>query len=70
MLATDTTLAIFIRLASVWYVFYVSLQSFMTCGRIVKEFSFISDFLFLPNLLAIAFAERFPLPYIRSPIAP
>ena len=50
MLATDTMLAIFVCLASIWYIFYVSLQSFMTCGQSVKEFSFISYFLFLINL--------------------
>ena len=50
MLATDTMLAIFVCLASVWYVLYVSLQIFMTCRQSVKEFSFISDSLFLINL--------------------
>ena len=49
MIATDTILAVFVRIASVWYVFYLSLQSFMTCGRGVKELSFISYFLFLIN---------------------
>ena len=49
MLSTDKILAIFVCLASVWYVFYESLQSFMTCGRSVKEFSFISYFLFIIN---------------------
>ena len=50
MLATDTMLAIFVYLESVWYVFYASIQSFVTCGQSVKEFSFISYFLFLINM--------------------
>ena len=50
MLATDTMLEIFVCLASVYYVFYVSLQSFMTCGLSVKELSITYYFLFLINL--------------------
>ena len=35
---------VFVRLVSVHYVFYISLQGFMTCGQSVKknEFSFVS----------------------------
>ena len=36
-------------LVSVRYIFYISLQTFMTCGRIIKQFSFVSYFLFLIN---------------------
>ena len=50
MLATYTMLAMFVCLSSVWYALYVSLHSFMACGRSVKEFSFISYFLFLINI--------------------
>ena len=50
MLTTDTMLAIFVYLASIWYVFYASLHSFMTYGWNAKEFSFISYLLFLINL--------------------
>ena len=32
---------VFVRLASFQYVFYSSLQSFMTCGRNVKEKEFL-----------------------------
>ena len=38
-----------VRLASVEYIFYQSLHSFMTCGRSVKEFLFLSYFLFAIN---------------------
>ena len=38
-----------VRLVSVEYIFYGSLHSFMTYGRSVKEFLFISYFLFLIN---------------------
>ena len=50
MLATEKMIDIFVCLASVWYVLCVSLQSFMTCRRSVKELSLISYFLFLINL--------------------
>ena len=39
----------FVRLASVQYIFYVSLHSFMSSKLSVKEFSFISYFLFYHN---------------------
>ena len=52
---------VFIRLASVEYVFYISLHKFITCGRSVKEkvFSFISYcilFFITPQSLAPIFS--------------
>ena len=40
---------VFIHLASVYSLFYVSLQSFMSIEQIVKKFTFISYFLFSCN---------------------
>ena len=59
----DTIIAVFFRHVSVWYVFYVSLQSFMSCIRSVKTFFFVSYFLFLINRQR-SLAKLFPLPYL------
>ena len=45
----DTVWVIFVRLASVQYISYVSLQSFMSSELSVKEFSFIYYLLFSHN---------------------
>ena len=45
----DLILDVLVRLASVEYIFYVSLQSFMPCGRIVNVFSFNYYLLFIIN---------------------
>ena len=54
---------VFVRIASVNYVFYISLQSFMTCGRSVKEkiFSFISYYILFFNPSTITCAHIFSL---------
>ena len=53
---------VFVHLASIEYVFYISLQSFVTCGRSVKEtvFSFISYCIFF-NHSSITCAQIFLL---------
>ena len=59
MLATETILAVFVRLASICYVFYISLQSFMTFRQSVKELSFIFYFLFIINPQRALIADLF-----------
>ena len=61
--AMDTSIADFFCIESIKYVFYVSLQSFMSCRRSFKELSFISYFLFIINFYQLL-ANCCPLPYL------
>ena len=60
---------VFVHLASVKYVFYVSLQSFMTCRRSFKEkvFSFISYCILCFNHSLITCAQICSLPNLLLP---
>ena len=62
----DTVWVIFVRLVSVWYISYVSLQSFMSSELSVKELSFISYLLFSHN--SCDHLASAPLPPIYNPI--
>ena len=69
----DVLWIVFVRLASVYYISYVSIQSFMSIKQSVKEFSFISYFLFSHNScdhFASAPFRRFQFKRPNAPDAP